>query len=80
MSKLYHPRREKRLTQEGTQGWHNATLEGGCLVLTWHDESDKGGIRALTADETRNLFAFLEEYKDEISQHEDVILIEKEKR
>ena len=57
------------MTAPDTQGWHNATLVSGCLVLAWN-----GGIRTLTTEETRNLFEFLEEYKDEIGTSKDVIL------
>lgn len=60
------PRREAQLSPEGVQRITKVTLVSGCLVLSW--SGVESGIRAFTGEETKALAAFLEKWKDEISE------------
>jgi hypothetical protein len=66
-NKTHHsPRREAQLSTEGVRRITKATLVAGCLVLSW--SGVESGIRAFTGAETKALAAFLEKWKDEISE------------
>lgn len=65
------PRRETVLSLDGAQRIYKATLAYGSLVLSWH--GIESGLRAFTAQETRNLQRFLEQYKDEIGTGKDIL-------
>lgn len=72
------PRRETVLSIDGAQRIYKATLAYGALVLSWH--GIESGLRAFTANETRNLQQFLEQYKSEISTGKDILEDDKEGR
>ena len=72
------PRREAQLSIDGAQRVYKATLAYGALVLSWH--GIESGLRAFTAQETRNLQQFLEQYKDEIGTGKDILADDKEGR
>lgn len=65
------PRRETVLSIDGAQRIYKATLAYGALVISWH--GIESGLRAFTAQETRNLQRFLEQYRDEISTGKDIL-------
>jgi hypothetical protein len=65
------PRREMQLSLEGAQRIYKATLAYGCLVLSW--SGIESGLRAFTAQETRNLQQFLEQHKGEIGTGKDIL-------
>jgi hypothetical protein len=66
-----HPRREKQLSPDGVQRVYKATLAYGYLVLSWSGVEQ--GLRVFTAQETRTLQEFLEQYKSEIDSRNDPI-------
>lgn len=65
------PRRETVLSIEEAQRIYKATLAYGALVISWH--GIESGLRAFTAQETRNLQQFLQMYKSEIGTGKDIL-------